>query len=553
MKTTIFTKAFAAVLVLGASLTSCDSDVFNINADPFKDQTYRNDLTLPISVYIDAEPDFSEYAKALRYSETYNALNQSTNGVSFTAFVPTNEAMEKFYESRGVAALEDLEPEYVRAFVLTHTMSDSISTEQFITKTAISNLDGETLAVTIDPENAGQAILTDNGGHQGRVIEMGLSAYNGKVYVLSQALIPLVETVKDRVNDAGSTIMMQALQATGWDKHLNTVADTIVENGRKTIIKRYYTFLNVSDQVFADAGITSFEGLKNRLAESDDRQVGVDSLLNEYVSYHVMNNAYKVSDLEGEESTSSILGSTAKNQVLGLDFNADGISLGERLVFNGAGESASLAEGKCDLLAKNGYVHNLTAWLPVWEPQQTETIWDFADYAAIKGLIDDPELYQPAVAPSKEDGMGISNASCFEYESGEGGTKNTSYSSIHYVPSKSYTRRETVDGKTEVITSTAYKNDRVVFNLGYMGWAKMQTPTLVKGKYRVELTLCYLTSQSFMRTQTEGNGGLLRISFDENEEDGTSLATFYASPYTKVPSTAAGFYTSVLCDEIESD
>lgn len=553
MKTTLFTKAFAVAVALGAVLTSCDSDVFNFNSDPFKDQAYKNLSRSPIAAYIDSVPDFSEYAKALRYSNTFNALNQSSENVTFTAFVPNNEAMAKFYESVGVSSLEELTPEYVRVFVKTHTTDKAIPTEDFIyqkVKDGITNLDDETLSVSIDAEHAGHAILTDNGGNQARVIEMGIETYNGTVYILSQTLVPLVETIKDRVNVENSSIMMQALKATGWDKHLNVIADTIIKDGRKTPVKRFYTFLNVTDQVFAKDGITSFEDLKNRIGQNDDRQVGIDSLLNEYVSYHVMDNSYHLRDLEGDESSTRILGSTAKNQVMSLDFNVDGISVDERLVFNRAGESASFVDGQVNQLAKNGYVHNLSAWLPVWEPEQTEVIWDFADNAIVKAVVvnKNPDNYQPSEPVANEQSISIEQADCFEYEVGEGGSKNSSYTNISYVPSKKYTRRETVDGKAQIIEMTANKNDRVVFNVGYMGTVTMQTPTLVKGKYRVEVNLCFLTTHGFMRNQTDGNGGLMRITFDDRDD-----ATYYSSPYTKIPLTSAGFYTVPLCDEVEFD
>ena len=162
--------AFAALTV--TALTACEGDVFNIDADPFKGQTYINMTNSPISTYLESEPDFSEYVKELRYSDTYNAQNQSTSGVSFTAFAPTNDAMQEFYSRRGVGQLEELPASYVRSFVLYHTLSDSITTEKFITKSSVTNLIGDVLSVEIDSVNAGQATL--NG--EGQVIEMGISA-----------------------------------------------------------------------------------------------------------------------------------------------------------------------------------------------------------------------------------------------------------------------------------------------------------------------------------------------------------------------------------------
>ena len=525
----------AAGAVLALTVSACDSDVFNINADPFKDQTYINILNSPISVYLESEPDFTEYVKALKYSDTYNALNQSTSGVSFTAFAPTNEAMQDFYSRRGVEGLENLSKDYVRAFVLYHTLPDSIQAETFVTKTSVTNLSSDNISISIDPDNAGQATLND----EGQVIQMGISAYNGKIYVLSKAMTPLVETVYERVLQTGtSNIMAAAMRETGWDKELSVIADTVIVDGKKTISKRYYTVFNVSDAVFGEAGIGSLEDLKTKIAANDDRGVGVDSLLREYVAYHVMTNMYTTANL-GEVTTTDtrIWNSAAKNQVFTVKTDTLTTVEADKYVLNGEGVSAKFIPEASNVLAKNGYMHQLTSWLPVWEPKQSEVVWDLGAYTEIKNIVS-PEDYQPAEPVASESRTRVANAACFTYEMSESGTKNNSFSDIDYVTSKSY--------KISGNTVKANNNDKVVFNLGYMGSVQMPTPTLVRGKYKVELTLIYTATQNFMRQQTKGNGGLLRMTFDDREE-----TTVFTAPYTKVPSALPGIYTSTIYDEVE--
>lgn len=214
--------AFAAAITL---LTACDKDVFDINSDPFKGQSYNNELLLsPISTFLTEQNGFGEYVKLLRYAGMFDALNQSTAGVKFTAFVPNDDAMQEFYQRRGVSSMEELGKAYARQFVLYHTVNtDSILPEKFVQLTSVTNLTGDELSVEIDSEHAGEATL--NG--EGRVVEMGLSAFNGKIYVLSSAMTPLVETAYDRVVEAGNfNIMQQALVATGWDEKLSIIVDT---------------------------------------------------------------------------------------------------------------------------------------------------------------------------------------------------------------------------------------------------------------------------------------------------------------------------------------
>lgn len=530
----------AAVCAL--ALSACEKDVFDINADPFKGKTYINMNNSPISTYLDGEEDFSEYVKALRYSDTYNALNQSTSGISFTSFAPTNEAMSEFYSRRGVSALEELPESYVRSFVLYHTLPDSITTESFITKTSVTNLTGDVISIVIDSVNAGQATLNS----EGQVTEMGISAYNGKVYVLSKAMTPLVETVLDRVvEDGKSSIMVEALKETGWDKQISVIQDTLIEEGRKIITKRYYTLFNVTNDVFAKANINSLADLKSELKNKDDRSLSEDSLLREYVSYHIMGNMYKRADLVGANGTTRIWSSLAKNQVFTVNEDTLATSEDARYTLNAAGESAQFVAASSDVLAKNGYVHELNSWLPVWEPEQATVVWDFADYTEIKNLVPASD-YQLTEAPTTETRYRVASAPCFVYEMGEAGTKNSSYSDIDYMTTKAYK----VNGET----LTANNNDRIVFNLGYMGTVQMNTPTLVKGKYRLELSIVYTSTQSFMRQQTDGNGGLVKLAFDADPETGAAPSPdkqVFVSPYTKVPSALPGIYKSIIFEEVE--
>ena len=170
--------------------------------------------------------------------------------------------------------------------------------------------------------------------------------------------------------------------------------------------------------------------------------------------------------------------------------------------------------------------------MPVWEPQQVAVLWDLADYSEIKNIVP-AEDYQPTEPTASEKRTRVATASCFEYEMGESGTKNNTYHEIDYATCKSSFK-------------TANNLDRIVFNVGYLGKVSIQTPTIVRGKYKVELTLIYATDHSFMRTLSDGNGGLLKMSFDEKDE-----YTIYNAPYTKVGSPLPGVYTSTLYEEIE--
>lgn len=520
------------------SFTACDKDVFDINSDPFKNQTYTNTLNSPISTFLTEQEGFEEYVAALHYSNLFNALNQSSSGVSFTAFVPTNEAMQEFYERRGVNGLTDLSADYVRQFILYHTVKDSILPDAFIMKKSVQNLSNDVINIEIDSVHAGQAVLND----EGRVVEMGLSAYNGKVYVLSRAMTPLAETVYDRIFDAGdSKIMAEAVRAAGWAKKLSSVVDTTLTADRVRVITHYYfTLLNVTDATFAKADIHSLEQLRAKLKEADNDNLSEDSLLRQYVGYHILQNQYTTDEmgaLQGAETT-RIWSTSANNQVFSLTTDTLAANEADKYVFNASSSATKFVPEHSNVLSKNGYVHELNNWMPVWEPAQETVLWDFADYSEVKSAVLESGFeYQPAAPTSSEQRVRIGNQACFEFEMGESGSNNRNYSDIDYVTCKSYTANS---------KATANHNDRVVFNVGYMGKVSMKTPTIVRGKYRLELTFVYLTNHNFMRQQTDGNGGMLKTTFDDND-----AYTNFIQPYTKVTSAIPGVYTATIYDEIE--
>lgn len=526
----IYQKLIFGLLCCGAAV-ACDKDVLDINSDPFKGQTYTNALMSPIATFLTEQEGYGEYVNVLRYSGMFDALNQSSSGVSFTAFVPTDDAMRAFYKRRMVDSLKQLPADYMRQFVLYHTVKDSILPDAFVLKKSVQNLSGDNIDIEIDSLHAGEAML--NG--EGHVVEMGLSAYNGKVYVLSSAMTPLVETVYDRIVESGtSRIMVEALQATGWDKKLSLIVDTTLNQDRQRVITHYYyTLLNVSDATFAQSGIGSLDQLKSKLSAADQQGLSTDSLLREYVGYHILANQYTTDELgamNGSEVT-RIWSSSAMNQVFTVTYDSLATEEAQKYTLNANDQAAHFVPESSNVLSKNGYVHELDGWLPVWEPEQTTVLWDLADYTEIKNLVD-AENYQPAEPSTSEKRTRVANAACFEYELGESGSKNNSYSDIDYV--------------TCTNKFTANNNDRIVFNLGYMGSASMQTPTIVRGKYRVEVDFVYTSSQSFMRTQSDGNGGMLKIMFDDNDD----LKVFKA-PYTTVPSILQGVYSATLFEEVD--
>lgn len=528
-------------------LASCDSSVFDIGSDPAAGSTFKFDESSPISNTLESDGRFSQFVNVLNVAGLYSALNQSSDGVSYTVFAPTDEAMTKYETALG-GKIIDKGQQYARSFVLYHTVQDSIQKDQFVNKTSVTNLTKDKISIKIDENNSGQAILTNNNS-QAQVIEMGLSASNGKIYVLSSALTPLVETLYDRLA-AGNDyrIMFDAVKEAGWDKTLNTVTDTITTEDGETTVNRNYTLLAVTDATYGKAGITSVEQLKQKLVERNQESgIAADSLLRAYVGYHVVASKNTLSSMGAVVggNTSRLWSTGATNLVFTLQTDTTQTTVTERYAINAASETpVHFVEGKTDILALNGYMHEVDNWMPVWDPAQQTVVWDLADDNEIKSIVEEAEVeYQPAEAGNKQQWVRLNKANCITYT--ETSTANTTFGPVTY-----YTTLKPVDMALASGAKQANNNDCIVFNLGNTGTASMQTPTLVRGKYKVLLDVVYTASHNFMRQKTDGSGGTLEVTFDGKDK-------VFVAPYTQVTSTSKvvlpGVYTTVLYDEIEFD
>lgn len=548
---------FAAGTLL---LTSCDKDLWEF-ADKDKG-AYVSEEQSPISTTLAANENYSEWVKVLEYSDLYATLNSqydaSTKAVKFTMFAPTNEALQSFYQEKGVSNIEELGEDYAKAMVRTMTYSgDSIDfSEKFtakVTSLVYSMVAGETVSVSVDPSEPGYLL-----NEKIHCSYDHISCTNGFVYTTKGVVSPLVETLWDRLLETGSSsIMQQAISAAGYQKLLQTVADTTVVLGSFKYKAYNYTLLNVSDETFKAAGINSLADLQSAIvARSKTPALGADSLLRQYVQYHILDSRYALSEItamNGEDTIAIVSKTLAPNQIFMVTRHYTGDSTlvdGEKVaaydsylnVDDIAGQAFDLS--KSNISAKNGYLHQLCGWMPVYEPAQTTVLWDLADYSQVREAVG-PEHYRPGSYESSETKVDVTRLSCYTVDI-PNGRGNTNYSELCYVTCKSN------------LKGCLY-NDRLVINVGYLGSVTMKSPTLVKGKYKVTVDMAYLTDQSIMRTSSGCKGGLMKIlvdrpeDFDPATDNEDNYNKVRVAPYTEISKSSPGVYTGTLYEEIEFD
>ena len=305
--------------------------------------------------------------------------------------------------------------------------------------------------------------------------------------------------------------------------------------GQTTQQKRNYTLLAVSDDVFKEAGVNSLQDLVQLLGAGSD-YTNPENALYQYVAYHVLDGSYDLSKLRSfdtPDATSKIWNTLNAGSVIR-------ISKEDKIFYlNYRDENrACFVEDYCNLQAKNGYIHQVSSYLPVAEAEPETVLFDVCNYSIIGDWIaagngEDGIKFQESFGTAEKK-CDVSGLNCYEYSLNNPSGTYGSYYNVTY-----FTTR------TNNGWNTANNMDFLMLNLGNTGWVSMQTPSIIKGKYKVTLRFGYATSMEFIRTSTGGsNGGKMIFSFD-----GENSVT--CAPYTTVPSKTLGCYSYVLYPELE--
>lgn len=362
--------------------------------DPYDGDTFVVFDTQPAATYLSSRSeDFSEWIHIMKYADLYNAVNQATQ--RFTLFVPNNTAVQEFYTRRGVSSIEELGTEYARNLVSYHIIQDTINQATFIEKEgalAKRTVSDDVLMVSFgSAENGGGGMRSVYLNSEAHVLEFANPVSNGYVYVLGNTLTPLTESVYARISESGRpyTLLKSALDATGWGTELNIIYDELKNDQGQTIKqKRNYTLLAVTDDVFHDAGVNNLADLTQLLGASSD-YTNPENALYKYVAYHILTGSYDLNNLQSfdsENATSKIWNTSCKGNVVRISQEED-----RKFYLNYQDEAnkAVFVEDACNLQAKNGYIHQVSTYLPIADVKPETVLFDVCNFSAIKDWIAD--------------------------------------------------------------------------------------------------------------------------------------------------------------------
>jgi uncharacterized surface protein with fasciclin (FAS1) repeats len=510
-------------------LFSCD--------DPYKDDTFQAYDVYPTATYLDTRSeDFSMWIEILHFADLYNAINQAS--MTFTSFVPDNEAVKNFLESKGVASIEGLGEEYARQLVQYHIINAEVAQKEFLLggKLTTPTVSGDYLSVSFDESGEGglNSVYVNN---EALVTELANKTTNGLVYALDAVLTPLVETMYDRLSENNNySIFKEAVEMTGWKSRLDTPYDTVYsEYGSVSYIKKNFTLFVVSDDVFAAQGISDVNGLAGTLGAGSD-YTSDENALRRYVGYHLLGQTHYAEDLFPFDAADSTIIWTVQtaNEVLSTN------STGGNFYLNytqSSGAGIKLVDGKSDIQAKNGIIHEVDGLMPVMSPDPMTVVWDLCSYDDVESVVNAygaannlGDIYQTYQSAEKQITFSDSEISSYVWKS---------YSSSSAWPRLGYLVTKANSGAT-VNTYGAYLNDMLLVNLGYLGNVAMKTPVILKGKYKVEL---YYACAGSLSDFING-GSKCKFSLDSQSQE------VYVYDGAKA---SVGIYSLTMFSEIEFD
>jgi len=527
-----------------AWLSSCN--------DPYENTLFQVFDVNPVSTYMESRSDeFSEWMIILKHADLFNAINQASE--MFTVFVPDNEAVQEFYRKKGVNSIEELGKEYARELARYHIIGDTVNLETFVKggKLEEKTLSDDYLSVTFDEESeTGGGFNSLYVNNEARITEAAIKVSNGYVYVMDAVLSPLVESVYEKLTliesspgDKKYSLFKEVMDVTGWTDSLSTIyVDIRQPNGIVRQQKKDYTLFAVSDETFNNAGIQSISDLALKIDTENNQYTDKNNELFKYAAYHIISGNYSLFELRSfDGNATKRLWGTAADAVMEISLQE-----GDEYYINFEGKignepvNARFIDNGSDIQAKNGMIHEVDDYMPLWESVIPITVeWDLTDYPEVASYISSNgttgQIYQQSHA-SAEYRTEITDLSVYTVDWKPSATPTSKFNYVDYFTAKA---------SNDWVKCKNF--DMLTLNLGYTGSISMKSHIVIAGKYKVTLKIGFATSMDFMRTQSSGsNGGMIQFTFDNKPETMVQVPV-----YASVPEKKLGVYDAVIHEEIE--
>lgn len=435
--------------------------------DDFENNTYSAYEDLPMASYLKNQPEkYDLWVKILEKADLYNTLNINT---IYTLFAPVNDGVERYLKKVNLTSVDQMTKDDANYLVRYHLVPNvSIDLGQFQSG-AISDLNATDDNLFVEFKDGGLDQIYLNG--LSRFNAFDIKVTNGIIHSVDDVLEPLTATILDRLKDQKYSIFHDLAVATGYDERLNTVYTVGTDPDGNPIQQRFkYTAFAVSDAVYLKEGIHTLAELLNKLGASGSDLKSTSNLANRYMAYHLLAQQRSFADLGKfpAGATKMNLETMAQYELIKISEGGEGlvINTDERV-------GSAIHFNEINIPCKNGVLHDISHWMPIFVPEQVKVIWEFTDYPDIAANV---TQYRNPSLGAQYNKIFVAN----ELTSITWRAQPETKSNVLI-----YRNNRRADG----IWYTGPLNyDHLRVELGESGWIQMRSPTIVKGKYKVKLT-----------------------------------------------------------------
>ncbi len=431
--------------------------------DLYEDETFTAFEELPIGMYLKENGDqFGRWVALLERAGLYATLNLNT---TYTLFAPSNEGVDRYLQAHGYGSVTDIpkdEAAYLVRYHLIHGVEVDLGQFQ---SGAINDRNETDDNLSIEVRDGGLDAFYLNG--ESRFLQFDIRATNGIIHAIEDVVVPLTATIADRLEERYG-IFYEAVVATGYEDMLRTVVTEEVGPGGFPIKVRYrYTVFAVADEVYAQAEIHSLAELAEQLQAGSGPYDDPANPLHEYVSYHIMDQWRSFAELgafpEGERVKN--LNTYARNQLISITDE-----LGELIVNYDPGAGSEVRFVEFDIPGKNGVVHELDNWTPLFTPPQTTVIWELTDYPDLAANVD--QYRNPSLGAQYNRTFQLGELESYHWFAQPEDKANV----------LTYRNNRSNDG---IYYTDVLNYDHLRIELGESGWIEMESPVIVAGTYRL--------------------------------------------------------------------
>lgn len=337
-----------------------------------------------VGSYIEAFPEtYGEFGKAVEIAGLTNLLKTYNQ---YTCFLPTNTAMQTWYETQEAAALETLPDSLVQYMVYSHLIPDKIYLTADFVEGALSatNMNSRYLVIGYRPQAETIHILINSNS---TIIEKDIDVENGVIHSIDRVLTPSTAAIPTLLNsDPRVSLFAEALEITGLADSLQQLKDetylpvkdplsidntTICRSPKERKIG--YTIFVESNEVLARYNIFTLDDLKRYAGSIYDAVYPEDALLadpanrrnslNRFVAYHLIdktvhyNNFFYKANMAENVTLYEFMETFCPNTIFKVSNETGGVVINSDLARNVKGVTVLPIESGNEQDTDNGVYH----------------------------------------------------------------------------------------------------------------------------------------------------------------------------------------------------